>query len=120
MESSPIVGPSEKKKALRSFNINSKELVTEYITGKRIGPTSMEYNVNEERAIIFDRQNVLYFVWILARDLARHSNIPQQIPNWTGFYIKLRENKNVTQSSIGYLDCLDAPATDVSTIYYLL
>ena len=120
MESSPIVGPSEKKKARRSFNINSKELVTEYITGKRIGPTSMEYNVNEERAILFDRQNVLYFVWILARDLARHSNIPQQIPNWTGFYIKLRENKNVTQSSIGYLDCLDAPATDMSTIYYLL
>ena len=62
----------------------------------------------------------MYFAWILARDLTRHSNMPQQIPNWTGFYIKLRENKNVTQSSIGYLDCLDAPATDMSTIYYLL
>ena len=36
------------------------------------------------------------------------------------FYIKLRENKNVIESSIGYLDCLDAPATDMSTIYYLL
>ena len=39
MEPSPIIaGPPEKKKARRSFNINSKELVTEYIPGKRIGP----------------------------------------------------------------------------------
>jgi len=55
-------------------------------------------------------------MWVILRK----TEIPNYIPSWTGFYIKLSENTPVRKSNIGYLDCLDAPATEFSTIYYMM
>ena len=47
-------------------------------------------------------------------------NLSFQIPSWTGFNINLHKNKFITHSNVGYLDCLDVPATVMSTIYYMI
>ena len=44
----------------------------------------------------------------------RHSS------SWTGFHIKLRERIDVSQSNVGYLDCVDTPAIDMSTVTYMV
>ena len=51
--------------------------------------------------------------------LRKDGNIPY-IPCWTGFFIDLNKNLTVKPSNIGYLDCLDAPATEMSTIYFMM
>ena len=42
------------------------------------------------------------------------------VPSWTGFFIKIRDKVAVIQSTIGYLDTLDSPATDLKTAYEVL
>ena len=42
------------------------------------------------------------------------------VPGWTGFFIKVCDNIVVIQSTIGYLDTLDSPATDLKTAYEVL
>ena len=49
----------------------------------------------------------LHLTWILARN----STLTQTIPSWTGFNIILRKDISVSKSLVGYLHCLDAPAT---------
>ena len=44
----------------------------------------------------------------------------QHIPSWTGFFIKLHKNVSIKPSNVGYLDCLNAPATEMSTIYHMM
>ena len=65
--------------------------------------------------LLADPRN-LYAMWIFLRKV----NLPFHIPSWTGLHIKLREKTTITQNNDGYLDCLDAPATDMSTIYHMM
>ena len=55
-----------------------------------------------------------YRVWIELRKLRTHPLL--LVPGWTGFFIKVRDNI-VVQSTIGYLDTLDSPATELLTAY---
>ena len=55
-------------------------------------------------------------MWVLLRKLS----LSFQVPSWTGFFINFHHNKPVIQSNIGCLDCLDAPATDMSMIYFMM
>ena len=59
-----------------------------------------------------------YRVWIELRKLRTHPLL--LVPGWTGFFIKVRDNIVVIQSTIGYLDTLDSPATDLMTAYEVL
>ena len=59
-----------------------------------------------------------YRVWIELRKLRTHPLL--LVPGWTGFFIKVRDNIVVIQSTIGYLDTLDSPATDLKTAYEVL
>ena len=59
--------------------------------------------------------HVHYRVWIELRKLRTHPLL--LVPDWTGFFIKVRDNIVVIQSTIGYLDTLDSPATDLMTAY---
>ena len=97
--------------------MHTKE-ISEYIPGKKIGPnkTSSSGNCFVDD-LIFADQMQLYHTWILLR---KYEPLVQHIPSWTGFFIKLRSSIKITPSSIGYLDCLNAPATDISTIYHML
>ena len=45
--------------------------------------------------------------------------MPQTVPSWTGFRISIT-SKQTNKTSIGYLDCINAPATDISTVYNIL
>ena len=64
---------------------------------------------------MFADQELLHLIWILSR-----KSLPRTIPSWTGFNITIRQNIPVLASSVGYLDCIDAPATDISTIYTVM
>ena len=83
---------------------------------KRIGPAPSPYQSNNKIEFLLADQELLYLTWILARN----SSLPQTIPSWTGLNIILRRDVPVSKSLIGYLDCLDAPATYNSTIHHLL
>ena len=66
--------------------------------------------------IILADQGNLYAMWIFPQKVS----LPFHIPCWIWFQTKLWENKIITQSNDGYLDCLDAPATDMSTMYHMM
>ena len=52
------------------------------------------------------------------RVFLRWHSIPKQIiPSWTGFNIILQDGMVVLKSSVSYLDCINAPATEMTTIY---
>ena len=52
------------------------------------------------------------------RVFLRWHSIPKQIiPSWTGFKIILQDGMVVLKSSVSYLDCINAPATEMTTIY---
>ena len=83
---------------------------------KRIGPAPSPYQSNNKIEFLLADQELLYLTWILARN----SSLPQTIPSWTELNIILRRDVPVSKSLIGYLNCLDAPATDNSTMHHLL
>ena len=49
--------------------------------------------------------------------MRRHFAQLQIIPNWTGFNVLVCSGTLVMKSNVSYLDCIDAPATEMSTIY---
>ena len=44
----------------------------------------------------------------------------QVIPSWTGFNINTRNDISVCQDMVGYIPTIDAPATEMSTVYEIL
>ena len=60
-------------------------------------------------------QRELYLIWIEIRKLKTHPAL--LIPGWTGFNITVQKKLVVVESTIGYLDTLDSPATDLKTAY---
>ena len=58
-----------------------------------------------------ENQNLFYLTWVLCRK----ETVPQIIPSWTGFQILVEGNIMTIKTSVGYLDSIDAPATDIST-----
>ena len=86
-----------------------------YIAGKRYGLSALQLTDNEERDFLFADQEKSNLLWILCRSLA----MPQTVPSWTGFRISIT-SKQTNKTSIGYLDCINAPATDISTVYNIL
>ena len=48
--------------------------------------------------------------------LCRKETVPQMIPSWTDFQILVQGNIMTLKISVGYLDSIDAPATDISII----
>ena len=46
----------------------------------------------------------------------RKVSLPQCIPSWTGFHMRVRNAIVIPVTLIKYLDCIDATATEISTI----
>ena len=61
-------------------------------------------------------QNTLYTMWVVLPKI----NLSFQIPSWTGFNINLHKNKFIIRSNVNYFGCLDASATAMCTIYYMM
>ena len=109
--------PSPKKRRCRR---SLKEYVYQqlpiYISGKRIGSSPLAFNENYKMEFLLADEEKVNLIWVLCRSFS----IPQHIPSWTGFRIAILNRKPVKDTSIGYLDCTDAPATDIYTVYHIL
>lgn len=56
-------------------------------------------------------------LWILLR---LHAATNQTVSGWTGFNISVRSEVEVSKDNIGYLPTIDAPATNMSTVFEVL
>ena len=111
-----IYRPPDKKRGRRRSFKSTADSTTRFnfLSSKRIGPEEMKFPENDERDFIFGDRERDNFIWTLLRF---QSSPSQSIPSWTGFNIEIQEGLLVLKSSIHYLDCIDAPATEISTIY---
>ena len=50
----------------------------------------------------------------------RHQTVPQVIPSWTGFHIAIRNDIPVLKATVSYLESINKPATEMTTIYQVL
>ena len=110
-----VLSPPTKKKCRRSLKDVKVPMIKPYKTGKRKGPEPMPLTELEEGEFILADQDKINLI----RLLCRKESIPQVIPSWTGFQILIRDKVVVLKSSLGYLDVIDAPATDISTVYHV-
>ena len=55
-------------------------------------------------------------IWILLRLTSQ----PQIVPSWIGYNITVRNNEAPIKANICYLENINLPATEMSTIYEIL
>ena len=91
------------------------QLLPVYITEKRYGPSPLQSTGNEERFFVYRSRKNQSSV-----DFTPVSTILQTVPSWAGFRISIASKQTINKTSIGYLDCINAPATDISTVYNIL
>ena len=56
-------------------------------------------------------------LWIL---LHVHASEKQSVPSWTAFYILVCNDHEVAKDNVGYLPTINAPVTNMSTVYQVL
>ena len=115
IDTSSITSP-KRKRSRRSFILPERQTLDPYIAGKRSGPKPLRFYENDAMELIFAHQEVLSRLWILSRKMS----VPQAIPSWTGFVMSVTDNVVIVNTAIGYLDCIDASASDISTINQVL
>ena len=104
---------SPKKKRSRSFIPTSSSSEVNYHYKKCVGPTPITFHENETSDFILDGSNKRHFLWTLLRYKATEF----RIPSWTGFQISVSSDIPLLKTTVGYLDCIDSSATEMSTIY---
>ena len=107
---------SRSKRGRRSFKSPTGTMIEDYCGGKRVGPARLRMLDFPEREFVLGDQEKLYLSWVMCRTFYKHN----YTPSCTGFNISIRQNEIVLQSSVHYLECIDAPATDISTINEVL
>jgi hypothetical protein len=118
----PVFGPHLprvfSKTKQRSITVQNDDLPV-YIAGERKGPvlpieSFQVVHEYEDDARIAQNKNL---VWLIAR---QDNTEQQKIPSWTGFNIKTRNSVIVSEDFIGYLPTINAPATDLATVFEIL
>lgn len=110
--------PHVDKLKQRSVNIEHQELAV-YVAGARVGPhpllTREDYVQEAKKAAqVACNKNL---VWIVARQTDTDT---QTIPSWTGFNIRTRDQVPISEDVVGYLPTINAPATELSTVFEIL
>ena len=103
-----------KGKQQRSVCVKVQDLDV-YVAGARIGPQSLITRNNHDKesyTALFACQKNL--IWVLAR----HTD--HAVPSWTGFNIRSRDEEPISKDAIGYLPTINAPATELSTVFEIL
>ena len=108
--------PPKRKRCRRSFQVITEQRRTDYLSDKRTGPANLTFPGNDDRGFLLEEQSRINLAWILSRK----NSIPQVVPSWTGFNIKIRDNITPNKCSVGYLECLDSPASDMNTVSEIL
>ena len=104
------------KSKKRSIDVVLDKQLPIYNAGQRCGPPSRAYvEVTSSDTEANARRKI--FCWILVR---LHATENQTIPGWTGFNIKVRNEEQVSLDNIGYLQTIDAPASNMSTVFEVL
>ena len=103
-------------KSKRSIDTVDDANLPVYNAGNRRGLPSRRY-VEVTSAQIMEDAWKKKLLWLLAR---LHSSKKQTIPSWTGFNILVKNKHVVAKDSVGYLPTLNAPATDMFTVYQVL
>ena len=114
-EAAPPLYPKSKR-SRRSLVLLERNVQPMYVAGQCHGPRPLKFCENDARDLIIADQEVLSRLWVFSRKIT----VPQTIPSWTGFNISVRNNITVVTTSIGYLDCIDASASGISTITQVL
>ena len=99
----------------RSMDILSLVLTT-YNAGRRVGsPQTRSADVNFKKYIAKTFSKKL--LWIIARIAQEQSRLDC---SWTVFNIRARDETIVNADSMSYMPTIDAPATQLSTVYEIL
>ena len=101
------------KSKKRSINVVLDKELPIYNAGQCCGPPSRAY-VEVTSSDIEANDQKKNLLWILLR---LHATENQTIPGWTGFNIKVRNGEQVSQDNIGYLQTIDAPASNMPTVF---
>lgn len=103
----------------RARTINAKpQILDQYIQGKRCGmPISNASPTLPRSNDIEEDYNLQQFKYILAK-----TESPNLLPAWTGYQRQLcrKENELLQQSKLHYLNNIEAPPNDMSTVSYVL
>ena len=108
--------PNLSKSKRRSVDVVLDKELPIYNAGERCGPPSRAY-VEVASSEIEAKTWKKNFLWILVR---LHAAENQTISGWTGFNITVRNQEEVSKDNIGYLPTIDAPATNMSTVFEVL
>ena len=108
----PILSKSKKQSIAVVLD---KELPI-YKVRQRCGPPSIAF-VEVASSDIEANAQKKNLLWILVR---LHATQNQTIPGWTGFNIKVRNEERVSQDNKGYLQTIDAPASNMFTVFEVL
>lgn len=89
------------------------------LLGKRVGPQPLftKENVTNEEKKAAQLATIKNLIWILSRQANPES---QTIPSWTGFNIKTRDQLSVSEDVVEYLPTINAPATEMNTVYEII
>ena len=87
-----------------------------YNAGKRMGPKPLD-RIDSPFTTIVRATPIKNIAWVLARLSNGHC---QRVSRWTGFNIKLRSGIDILEDNIAYLPTVNAPATDLGTVYEIL
>lgn len=111
------------KKSLRSLKAPEKQLHT-YILGNKESPKlhAAAINCELETSVVtqkdsLDRSLMLDFMYTICKYYC--DELSTILPGWTGFNTLISEKPDGI-SKVGYLPVVDAPVTDISTIYTIL
>ena len=105
----------ERKRRRRSFKPSLKGPdVTGPSSKKWFGPLEKYFQGNLEQDMLFAEVDENTFLWSLLRQSCSYV---QRFPSWTCFNITINSDTPVLKSTVSYLDCIDAPATELTTIY---
>ena len=123
LESSVLTPPKDlpriDKKKQRTLSTDHQPQLDVYVAGPRVGPrpfkTKDDYAGEANKAARnAEQKNML---WILARQV----NLDvQKVPCWTGFNIQTRDQVQVTADFVEYLPTINAPATELTTVFEIL
>ena len=110
----PVITKSKQ----RSLEVVSERDIPIYNAGERCGPLPRSYIAVSSTEIQRNtwKKNLL---WILVH---LHATEKQNVCGWTGFNILVRDEIEVKKDNIhvGYLPTIDAPATNMSTVFEIL
>jgi hypothetical protein len=106
------IAPKERRRSITPTNV----MLPPYNAGARTEPPvikTLEFDTGNAA----EEARLKNLVWSLAR---QRDTDNQKISSWTGHNIRTRNQITVTQDNIGYLPTINAPATQMSTMFEIL